>query len=420
LDASAVSSHSTAGTRRVLWVRGLRAFGDGYVSLLLPAYLLQRGLSPLDVGILATSTLVGSGAATLLVGLHAHRFGNQTLLVGAALLMTATGLGLAAAGSFWPLLVVAIIGTLNPSSGDVSVFLPLEQAVLARFAGDRQRTALFARYSLVGALAGAAGALCAAAPELYVAATGASLATASQAMFVLYAVLGCIAAVTYRGLPRESPVADCSSGRRRAALGPSRRIVLTLAALFGLDAFAGGFIVQSMLALWLFGRFGLSMAAVGAVFFWTGILAALSYLAAVRIARKLGLVNTMVFTHLPSSVLLLLVPLMPTPALAVALLLARSALSQMDVPTRNSYVMAVVTPPERAAAASITSVSRSLASSASPLLAGWLLGFSAFGWPLIVAGALKIVYDFALLATFRKLRPPEESAPAATPGEPAA
>ncbi|HSQ80873.1 MAG TPA: MFS transporter [Casimicrobiaceae bacterium] len=418
MDASTVSSHSKAGTRRILWVRGLRAFGDGYVSLLLPAYLLQRGLSPLDVGILATSTLVGSAASTLLVGLHAHRFGSRTLLVGATLLMTATGLGLATAGSFWPLLVVAIIGTLNPSSGDVSVFLPLEQAALARFAGDRQRTALFARYSLVGALAGAAGALCAAAPELYVAATGAPLAIASQAMFVLYAVLGCIAAVIYRALPRGSVVADGSSGHRAAALGPSRRIVLTLAALFSLDAFAGGFIVQSMLALWLLGRFGLSVAAVGAIFFWTGILSALSYVVAVRIARKLGLVNTMVFTHLPSSVLLLLVPLMPTLALAVALLLARSALSQMDVPTRNSYVMAVVTPSERAAAASITSVSRGLASSASPLIAGWLLGFSAFGWPLIVAGALKIVYDLALLATFRKLRPPEESAPATTPGEP--
>jgi MFS family permease len=403
---------SAAGSRRILWARGLRAFGDGYVSLLLPAYLLQRGFSSLDVGIVTTATLVGSGVTILLVGLHAHRFGLRPLLIGAALLMTATGLGLASVSGFWPLLVVAVVGTLNPSSGDASVFLPLEQARLASLAGDRQRTALFARYSLTGALAGAAGALCAGLPQLFAAATGVTTAFATQSMFVVYAGLGCISAAIYRRLPKDLPsVTDAQRGHA-SALGPSRRIVLLLAALFGLDAFAGGFIVQSMLALWLLGRFGLSVIATGAIFFWTGILSALSYLAAVRIARRLGLVNTMVFTHLPSNVLLLLVPFMPTLPLAVALLLARSALSQMDVPTRNSYVMAVVTPAEHAAAASITSLPRSFAASASPFIAGWLLGISSFGWPLIVAGALKIVYDFSLLVTFRKLRPPEESAAA--------
>lgn len=399
-----------ADARRILWVRGLRAFGDGYVSLLLPAYLLQRGLSPLQVGIVATATLLGSGVATLVVGLHAHRMGYRPLLIGAALLMAATGLGLAATDGFWPLLVVAIVGTLNPSSGDASLFLPLEQATLAGLASDRQRTAMFARYSLVGALAGAAGALAAGLPQLAASASGLPLANTTQAMFIAYAVLGCVSAAIYRGLPRDREVAGDRAPAPAAALGPSRRIVVMLAALFGVDAFAGGFVVQSMLALWLLERFGLGVVATGAIFFWTGILSAFSYLVAVRIARRLGLVNTMVFTHLPSSVLLLLVPFMPTLALAVALLLARSALSQMDVPTRNSYVMAVVTPGERAAAASITSLSRSLASSAGPFIAGWLLGISAFGWPLIVAGALKIVYDLALLATFGRLRPPEESA----------
>lgn len=398
----------SAHARRILWVRGLRAFGDGYVSLLLPAYLLQRGLSPLQVGIVATATLLGSGMATLVVGLHAHRVGCRALLIGAALLMAATGLGLAATNGFWPLLVVAIVGTLNPSSGDASLFLPLEQATLAGLASDRQRTAVFARYSLVGALAAAAGALAAGLPQLAASATGLPLVNTTQAMFIAYAVLGCVSAAIYRGLPQDRQFAG---GRApAAALGPSRRVVVMLAALFGVDAFAGGFVVQSMLALWLLERFGLGVVATGAIFFWTGILSAFSYLVAVRIARKLGLVNTMVFTHLPSSVLLLLVPFMPTLALAVALLLARSALSQMDVPTRNSYVMAVITPAERAAAASITSLSRSLASSAGPFIAGWLLGISAFGWPLIVAGALKIVYDLSLLATFGRLRPPEESA----------
>ncbi|MGC1817855.1 MAG: MFS transporter, partial [Casimicrobiaceae bacterium] len=246
-------------------------------------------------------------------------------------------------------------------------------------------------------------------PELAAAATGLPLATATRAMFVAYAALGCASAAIYRRLPRDRPVEAGRAVAPAAALGPSKRIVVILAALFGVDAFAGGFIVQSMLALWLLERFGLGVVATGAIFFWTGILSAFSCVVAVRIARRLGLVNTMVFTHLPSSVLLLLVPFMPTLALAVTLLLARSALSQMDVPTRSSYVMAVVTPAERAAAASITSLPRSLAASASPFLAGWLLGGSAFGWPLIVAGALKIVYDLALLATFRRLRPPEES-----------
>ena len=194
-----------------------------------------------------------------------------------------------------------------------------------------------------------------------------------------------------------------------APLHKSKRVVYTLAALFSLDAFGGGFVVQSMVALWLFEKFQLSISVAGAVFFWTGILSAFSYLAASRIANRFGLVNTMVFTHLPSSVFLILVPFMPTLSWAVLLLLARSALSQMDVPTRSSYVMAIVPPEERAAAASITAVPRSLASAASPLLAGYLLGVSTFGWPLVIAGGLKIIYDLLLLGRFRDIRPPEES-----------
>ncbi len=393
--------------RRLLWVRGLRAFGDGYVSLLLPIYLLRLGLSPFEVGVITTGTLLGSGALTLLVGLHAYRFRYRTMLLVATALMAATGLGFAAVTQFWPLLVVAVVGTLNPSSGDVSVFLPLEQAVLARIVPDGQRTAVFARYSLAGALVGAAGALSAGLPELLAATFGWSLQSATQAMFVLYALIGVASAAIYRKLPRglagetETPAAP---------LRQSRRIVYVLAALFSLDAFGGGFIVQSMLALWLFEKFQLSTPVAGTIFFWTGVLSAFSYLVAVRISNRIGLVNTMVFTHLPSNLLLLLMPFVPNLTWVIALLLARSALSQMDVPTRSSYVMAVVSPGERAAAASITSVPRSLAAATSPLLAGWLLGMSSFGWPLAVAGALKIIYDLLLLATCRTVRPPEEAA----------
>ena len=393
--------------RRLLCARALRAFGDGFISLLLPVYLLSLGLTPFQVGVIATGTLLGSGVMTLAVGLHAHRFRYRTLLLAAAALMTLTGIGFASVTSFWPLLLIAIIGTLNPSAGDVSVFMPLEHALLSRTVADRERTATFARYSLVGALVGALGALCAGVPEIVAARMEWDLATMYPLMFVLYGAIGIASALIYRGLPRAPASAEVEAPP--APLGPSKKIVYALAALFSLDAFAGGFIVQSLLALWLLQRFQLSVAETGVIFFWTGVFSAFSYIVAAKIANRIGLINTMVFTHLPSSVLLIMVPFAPSLGVAIALLLVRSALSQMDVPTRSSYVMAVVTPGERAAAASITAVPRSLAASASPLIAGYLLGVSTLGWPLIVAGGLKIVYDLLLLLMFRRVRPPEEA-----------
>lgn len=403
---------SATGLRWLLAARGLRAFGDGYISLLLPIYLLTLGFSPFEVGVIATGTLLGSGALTLALGLRAHRFSTRSLLLAAAALMAATGLSFASITDFWPLLLVAIVGTLNPSSGDVSVFLPLEHAMLARLAPEGRRTAWFARYSLVGALLGAAGALCAGIPQWLSELAGISMSAALQGMFVVYALLGAACALSYRKLPaRTSGAADSSA----PPLRQSRRIVYLLAALFSLDAFAGGFIVQSMLALWLFERFQLSPATAGVIFFWTGVFSAFSYLVAVKIADRIGLVYTMVFTHLPSSVLLILVPFAPDLAWCIVLLLARSALSQMDVPTRSAFVMSVVPAAERAAAASVTSVPRSLASATSPLFAGYLLGMSSFGWPLIIAGGLKIVYDVLLLLFCRNT--PAAKEPPATPAE---
>jgi MFS family permease len=392
--------------RRVLWVRALRAFADGYVSLVLPVYLLSLGLSAFEVGVIATATLLGSAALSLAVGMVAHRAGYRTLLLAATGLMAATGFAFAAFSDFWPLLVIAVVGTLNPSSGDVSVFLPLEQSLLAHTVEDAKRTSIFARYSLVGALVGAVGALFAGAPEFVVKLAHVEPRTALQAMFVLYGVIGLVGAIVYRKLP----TGHAGEARAPAApLGPSRRIVFTLAALFSLDSFGGGFVVQSMLALWLFERFDLSTLVAGTIFFWSGVFSAFSYLVAVRIAKKIGLVNTMVFTHLPANLMLVAMPFVDHLAWVIVLLLARSALSQMDVPTRGSYVMAVVTPSERPAAASITSVPRSLASALSPLLAGAMLAASTFGWPLLVAGVTKIVYDLSLLAMFRAVRPPEEA-----------
>lgn len=398
--------------RRILLAKAMRAVGDGYVSVLLPVYLLQLGHTALEVGILASATLLGSGLLALLAGLYAHRFHYRSLLLAATLLMAATGAGFALIPDFWPLLVVAFVGTLNPSSGDVSVFLPLEHAMLARAVDDRDRTAVFARYSLAGALAAAVGALAAGLPGVLSLQLGWSTLGALKAMFLLYGASAVVIAAIYAGLPRE-PMGDAA--RRPAPLTRSRGRVYTLAALFSVDAFGGGLTVQSLLALWLLQRHGLSVATAGTIFFWTGLLSAASFLIAVRIARRIGLVNTMVFTHIPANVCLVLVPFADSLGVVMALLMVRALLSQMDVPTRSSYVMAIVLPEERPAAASITSVPRSLASAASPFLAGYMLGLSPFGWPFVVAGALKIAYDLALLATFRKIRPPEEASGSSSP-----
>ena len=302
-------------------------------------------------------------------------------------------------------MLVAFLGTINPSSGDVSVFLPTELALLPQTTSDAQRTALFARFSMTGSLVAAFGALCAGGPSWLAAQQGIPLDLGIDAMFVLYALLGVVALLLYQGL---SPAVEPDAAKPPTPLGPSKRTVYNLSALFSLDSFGSGLVVQSLLALWLFQRFGFAVTTTGFIFFWTGILSALSALLAVRISRRIGLINTAVFTHLPANACLMLAPFMPTVELSVFLLLVRSLFSQMDVPVRNSYVMAVVTPPERPAAASITAVPKSLASALGPLLSGWLFSLSVFGWPLVLAGGIKGLYDVLLLLRFRALKPPEE------------
>jgi MFS family permease len=385
--------------RILLTARGVRAVADGLVSLVLPAYLLALGYGPFETGIIATATLTGSALLTLGVGLVSHRTPGRALLLGISLLMILTGLAFAHLTQFWPLVAVAFVGTLNPSSGDLSAFLPLEQAHLAHAVETKNQTRLFARYSFVGSVGAALGALGAGLLEGAIDLMGVSLKVACQTVFILYATAGALALILYTRLPKAPR--GGGAVERGVPLGPSRRTVLVLAALFSLDSFAGGFVVQSLLALWLFERFDLSLAAAGSIFFWTSLLSALSYFAAVRLSERIGLVNTMVFTHLPAKLCLLLVPFAPNLGVALALLLIRSALAQMDVPTRTAFVMSVVTPAERAAAASLTAVPRSLAAAASPALAGVLLAASSFGWQLVIGGGLKIVYDLLLLARFR-------------------
>jgi len=383
----------------LLAARALRAVADGYMAILLPAYLLAIGLGTLEVGVVATATMLGSALATVAVGAWGHRFAASRLLRGAALLMALTGVGFAAFSSFWPLLVVAFVGTLNPSSGDVSVFLPLEHARLAGAARGHARTALFARYSLLGAVAAALGALAAAVPAALVD-RGVPDLVALRAMFLLYGAVGLLVWLLYRRQPQPRSD-DAPDASPPAPLGPSRAIVVRLAALFSVDAFAGGLVVNSLLALWLLERFGLSLAQAGAFFFWAGLLSAASQLAAPVVARRIGLLNTMVFTHIPANVCLVLAAWAPSLPVALALLFVRSALSQMDVPTRTAYVMAVVTPAERPSAASFTAVPRSLAGALSPTLSGALFAAGWISAPLVACGVLKICYDLTLWRSCR-------------------
>jgi len=399
------SSRPRSDVHYLYAARALRGFGDGFAIIILPAYLLAVGFTPQQVGMVASASLLGTAALTLLVGFVAPRYDLRNLLLAGAGLAIVTGLVFPMAETIAPVLLVAFIGTINPSAGDLGMLIPLEHALLTQETDDLDRTSVFARYSLIGSLTAAAGSLAAAVPE-FLTSRGFAEVSALRLMFYGYALLGLLAVVLYSRLPQDHMRA---ATRPKSALGPSRKIVYKLAALFSLDAFAGGFVVQSLLVLWLFQRFDLSLAAASAFFFCASLLSAISFPVAAWLAKRIGLVNTMVFTHIPSSLCLIAVAFSSNLTLVLILLLIRSALSQMDVPTRSSYVMAVVTPAERTAAASVTAVPRSLASAISPAIAGFMLAGPFSALPLVVCGCLKIAYDLALLGMFRHTKPPEES-----------
>ncbi len=383
--------------------RGVRGFGDGFAIIILPAYLTAIGYSPTQIGIVATMSLLGTALLTLGAGAAAPRYDLRTLLLFGAGLMIASGIAFPQFEDFAFVALVAFVGTINPSAGDQGVLVPIEHAMLARGVSDQDRTRTFARYSLTGALAAAAGSLAAALPD-FLGPLGIDAVGGFKLMFYAYAALGIVSAALYGKLPR----AHMTEAVPSAPLGPSRTVVYKLAALFALDSFAGGFVVQSLLALWLFERFDLSLSAAAVFFFWASTLSAFSYPVAAWLANRIGLINTMVYTHIPSSLLLIAAAFATNLYVVLGLLLLRSALSQMDVPTRTSYVMAAVTPAERAAAASVTAVPRGLASAISPAFAGVLMTTAFPGLPLIVCGVLKIAYDIALLFSFRHIKPPEE------------
>jgi MFS family permease len=401
----------TADARLLFATRIARMFGYGLLSVVLVLYLVALGIDGVMVGVILTLTLLGDAAISLWLTTHADRLGRRRILIVGAALMLLAGIVFAVAGDPWILLLAATIGVISPSGNEVGPFLAVEQASLSQTLPDRERTRVFGWYNLVGSLATAAGALAAGFVAQSLLGSGASEVDSYRAIVLGYAIIGIALAALFSRLSAavEVPAAVETSVATRLGLHRSRGIVLRLAALFSLDAFAGGFVMQSLIAYWFHQRFGADPAALGAIFFGANILAGISALAAARLAARIGLINTMVFTHLPSNVLLILVPLMPTLPLAVAVLLARFAISQMDVPTRQSYTMAVVEPDERSAAAGVTGIARSLGAAVSPSLATPLFqSVPLAGLPFIIGGSLKILYDLLVLRAFSAVRPPEE------------
>jgi MFS family permease len=393
--------------RKLLAARTLRTFGYGYLAVVLGLYLATLGLDPFVIGLVTAAAIAGSAAMTVAWSLAADRFGRRRTVMTMAGLMVAGGLLFAAAQSPWLLVLAAFTGTISATSSEVGVFNTVDQAVLSQIVPAQRRTWAFAIYNTVGNLAQAAGALSAGLVAVF-AAAGLHGADVYRPMFVLYAAIGLANLALFASLSEDVEAARIEGQRRLIGIHRSGATVTRLALLFGLDAFAGGFVVLALVSYWFNVRWGLSAELLGVLFFWAGVLSAGSFLAAGWLAARIGLLNTMVFTHVPSNVMLALVPLMPSAWLAALVFLARMSLSQMDVPTRQSYSMAIVDPDERTATAGITNVTRSIATALSPPLAGWAFSVAALGLPFFLAGGIKITYDLLIWRTFRRVRPPEE------------
>ena len=385
---------------------GVRSFAYGFLSVVLGLYLDAIGLTTTAIGWIFTAALAGGAVMTIVITTVADSFGRKTLLILGAVLMAAAGWVFAISNDPLVLTLAAIFGTISPSGKEVGPFLSIEQAILPETTQDQHRTTIFSAYNLIGSLCGALGALAVGLPSLF------SLPQITGYRFLVWGYVICaVVMIVLFGLlsPAIEAKAKTVSQKRVIGVQRSRGVVAKLAGLFALDAFAGGFIVQSIIAYWFYLRYKTDLNVLGGIFFGTNLLAALSFLAAPAIARRFGLLNTMVFTHLPSNVLLLLVPLMPNLELAVVMLLVRNLLSQLDVPTRQSYTMAVVDPDKRAASAGILSVARNAGAALAPLFTGPILAVPSLGLPFLLAGGLKIIYDLWIFAVFRKVKPPEEA-----------
>ena len=397
----------TPDGRRLLLARVLRTFAYGYLAVVLGVYLDRLGLDATRIGIVLTAAIAGSAVMTVGWSLFADRYGRRRTISTMAVLMVLGGLAFAVADSFAILLIAGFTGTISATSSEVGVFQTVDQAMLPQTAPDARRTWLFAVYNTLATFGGALGALFAASVGLFER-LGLAGADAYRPLFVLYAIVGLANLGLFAGLTDKLELAKVHGERRFLGIHRSRGTVAKLAALFGLDSFAGALVVQSLVAYWFFIRWGLDPTALAVLFFAVNVLSGLSLLAAGWLAARFGLLNTMVFTHVPSSVFLILVPLMPSATLAVAAYLLRMSISQMDVPTRQSYTMAVVDPDERTATAGLTNVARTASSAFSPLVTGVAFAAGSFALPFVLAGVLKIAYDGLVYVTFRGVRPPEE------------
>ena len=395
----------------VLFVtRSTRLFAYGFLSIVFVLYLAQIGLDGRAIGLLLALTLLGDAGISLWITTRADRLGRRRMLLVGAALMAAGGVAFLLTRRPELLMLAAIVGVISPSGNEIGPFLSIEQAALSQLVPDRERTRVFAWYNLAGSVATALGALAGGWFTHWAQQAGMTEVASYRTLLACYAVAGLALAALFAGLSpavESAPVVPLPGNSARFGLHRSGAVVARLGALFALDAFAGGFVLQSVMAYWFHVRFGASTAAVGSLFFGANLLAAVSALLAHRIAARIGLVNTMVVTHLPSNVMLLMVPLMPTMASAMGLLLARYAISQMDVPTRQSYTMAVVAPDERAAAAGVTGIARSLGAGVAPVIGGAFL-LTGSGVPFFVAGGLKIIYDLLLYRAFRRMPAPSD------------
>ncbi len=391
--------------------RIVRLFAYGFLSVVLALYLAQIGLSEGAVGGLFTLTLLGDAGISLWLTTSADRFGRRRMLILSSALMIFAGAVFALTGNFAALTVAAIVGVISPSGNEIGPFLSIEQAALTQIVSGSQRTRVVAWYNLAGSLATATGSLASGVLAQTLQARGFTPLGSYRVIVIGYAAIGLLLAALFFRLSPDVEAPRAVAAKDKLGLHRSRKVVFHLSALFAFDAFAGGFIVQSLVAYWFQIRWGVQPAALGSVFFGANILAGISALSAARIASRIGLINTMVYTHIPSNLLLILVPLMPSANLAIIVLLARFSISQMDVPTRQSYTMAVVDPDERSAASGVTTIARSVGAAWSPWLTGILLQRAFLSAPFFFSGCLKIVYDLLVYRDFRALKPPEEQAP---------
>jgi len=406
----------TSDGRFLFLTRIVRLFAYGFLSVILVLYLAELGLKETEIGLLLTLILIGDTLISLWITTNADRIGRRRMLIIGAVLMVFAGVLFALTRNFIVLLIAATIGVISPSGYEVGPFLSIEQAALSQIITDERRTQVFAWYNLFGSFTTAIGSLCGGMLVQGLEQIGVSPLGSYRMVVIGYAAMGLLLAFLFSRLssvveaPRVShPYSPPSDTKRLLGLHKSRKVVFKLSALFSLDAFAGGFVLQSILAYWFYVRFNVQPALLGSIFFGANVLAGLSALAAAKVAKRIGLINTMVFTHIPSNILLILVPFMPNLPLAITVLLMRFSISQMDVPTRQSYTMAVVSPDERSAAAGITGIARTTGASVAPVVTGPLLANSALlSLPFVIAGGLKIIYDLLLYRSFKAIKPPEE------------